>query len=153
MEKVFCLITVYTPQSFCARSQPSHVFPLLAHIRHPTLSLFELIHIGTVAIDKIPNAINNGLLTQVVVDTAFGRLFRIRIMLGQFDPPTMVKYNCLANDSSVEGSKHRAVNRRIAGHSIGVYENQYNVLRLDPDTVKSIVVIDRVPGDRHGYAS
>ena len=66
---------------------------------------------GTSAIDQIPKAISDGMLTVDDVNTAIGRLWRVRIKLGLFDPPTMVNYNQLENDSSVEGVQHLNASR------------------------------------------
>ncbi len=99
------------------------------------------INTGTVAIDRIPKTIEDGLLTLDYVNIAFARLFRIRIMLGQFDPPTMVKYNYYGNDSSVEGNAHMEYSREVAAKSVCLYKNANNVLPLYIDNIKSLVVI------------
>ena len=93
------------------------------------------------AIDQIPNAIKDGLLTEQDIDRAIGRLWRVRIKLGFFDPPTMVTYNKLENDSSVEGVAHLNASRIIAGHSMTLYKNDKNALPLDPTKIKGIAVV------------
>ena len=96
---------------------------------------------GTDAINEIPDAINDGLLTIDDVNTAFSRLFGVRIRLGLFDPPTYVQYNSLQNDSTVEGTAHVAYAREVAGKSMGLYKNNNDVLPLDASKVKKIAVI------------
>ena len=97
---------------------------------------------STKAIDQIPRAINNGLLTIDDINTAVSRLFRIRIKLGLFDPPTFVKYNYLTvNNTDVEGTQHLQYAREVAGKAIGLYKNDNNVLPLDSTNINKIVVI------------
>ena len=50
---------------------------------------------GTQAIDQLAQAVTDGKTTNDAVDTAFKRLYRIRIRLGMLDPPTHVPYNTL----------------------------------------------------------
>ena len=70
------------------------------------------------------------------VDRALGRLFRVRLMLGVFDPPTFVEYNYLYNSSStVETPQHLQYAREVAAKSIALYKNNNQVLPLDPHTV------------------
>ena len=92
---------------------------------------------GTAAINTIPQAINDSLITIDDVNRALSRLLRVRLMLGVFDPPTFVEYNYLYNSSStVESPQHLAVALDVARKSIGLYKNNDDVLPLDPIKVK-----------------
>ncbi|ETO30027.1 xylosidase/arabinosidase [Reticulomyxa filosa] len=93
------------------------------------------------SIDQIPEAIDEGMLTEDEVNQAFARLFTVRIRLGLLDPPTFVEYNYLKNDSSVEGTAHVEMSRVIAGHSVCMYKNNKRVLPLSANAIKKLVVI------------
>eukprot|EP01084_Bolivina_argentea_P169080 293127_1 len=93
------------------------------------------------AINHIPQAIKNGLLSETDINIAINRLWRVRIKLGLFDPPTMVNYNQLKNDSSVEGVAHLNASRIIAGHSMILYKNNKNILPLNSNKINGIAVI------------
>lgn len=92
------------------------------------------------AINQIPSAIQQGLMTEDDVDLAFRRLYRTKFMLGFFDPPLDVAYNNITT-ASVEGSAHLNLSRMVAQDSICLYKNENNALPLDPSTVKVIAVI------------
>eukprot|EP01084_Bolivina_argentea_P041029 75712_1 len=96
---------------------------------------------GTTAINEIPNALKNGLITMNEIDTAFYRLFRARILLGLFDPPTFVKYNQLKNDSTVEGDAHFNISRRISAHLMTLYKNKNYILPLNNSNISGIAMI------------
>ena len=50
-------------------------------------------------------AVQQGLVVTETINEAFSRLFRIRMKLGMFDPPTKVSYNMLQNTSDVKKKK------------------------------------------------
>ena len=117
---------------------------------------------GTSAIDQIPNAIKQGLMTEDDVNTAFRRLYRTRFMLGFFDPPLDVAYNNITvnDDGGVQGEYHLSLSRKVAQDSIGLYKNTNNALPLNPSTVKGIAVIgpqaidpSLLPGNYANYPS
>eukprot|EP01084_Bolivina_argentea_P317679 550831_1 len=93
------------------------------------------------AINKIPTAVQEGKLTEDDINLAFKRLYRTRFMLGMFDPPTMVEYNNITNDSKIEGPEHLNLSRKVAQDSMTLYKNKNNVLPLDPSKVTGITVI------------
>ena len=93
---------------------------------------------GTQAIDQIPTAIQQGLMTEDDVNTAFRRLYRTKFMLGFFDPPLDVAYNNITTDG-VEGPAHLNLSRQVAADSIGLYKNKGNALPLDPKSVKGMI--------------
>mmetsp|Transcript_31135 Transcript_31135/g.50518 ORF Transcript_31135/g.50518 Transcript_31135/m.50518 type:complete len:905 (-) Transcript_31135:13-2727(-) len=95
---------------------------------------------GTTAIDEIPQAIAQGLMTVEDVNLAFRRIFRTRIMLGMFDPPMDVAYNYI-NNKTVEGDANLELARTIAQETMTLLRNRGNTLPLNPDTLKGIAVI------------
>ena len=72
---------------------------------------------------------------------ALRRLLRIRIKLGQFDPPSKVGYNQLKDESWVEGPANLMKAREVARQSICMYKNKNNVLPIGKSSVKTIAVI------------
>lgn len=98
---------------------------------------------GKSAIDQIPNAINQGLMSEDDVDTAFKRLYRTRFMLGFFDPPLDVAYNNITvnYDGGCQGDKHLQLAREVAADSICLYKNENNALPLNKKTIKGIALI------------
>ena len=90
---------------------------------------------GKSAIDQIPSAIQQGLMTEDDVNLAFRRLYRTKFMLGFFDPPLNVAYNNITT-SAVEGAAHLNLSRMVAQDSICLYKNENNALPLDPTSVK-----------------
>eukprot|EP01087_Luapelamoeba_hula_P014948 TRINITY_DN4436_c1_g1_i1.p1 TRINITY_DN4436_c1_g1~~TRINITY_DN4436_c1_g1_i1.p1 ORF type:complete len:494 (+),score=58.07 TRINITY_DN4436_c1_g1_i1:1-1482(+) len=93
----------------------------------------------------------NSMLNQLVpqgkvpkskIAEAFRRLFRIRVRLGMFDPPTMVGYNYLVNDTTVvQSPQHTQLARYVARESIVMYKNNANTLPLNPAKLKTVAVI------------
>lgn len=80
--------------------------------------------------------------TLAAVDLAFRRLFRARIKLGMLDPPTLVPWNTLSNDSSVvESPEHIALARLAAQQSMCLYKNANNVLPLSLSPAPKIALI------------
>eukprot|EP01084_Bolivina_argentea_P317680 550832_1 len=97
---------------------------------------------GNTAINTIPKAINDGLLTIDDVNRALKRIMRVRILLGLFDPPTFVQYNEWYNSSEIEGEAHLNYSRLIASKSICLYKNDKNVLPLwNKNDIKGIALI------------
>ena len=93
-------------------------------------------------IEQMQNAINLGLVNTSTVDSAFRRLFRTRIRLGMLDPPTLVPWNTLANDSSVvESPDHIALARLVAQQSMCLYKNDKTVLPLNSASISKLALI------------
>lgn len=88
--------------------------------------------------EHIPQAVEQGLLTDFDVDTSLKRLIRARMRLGLFDPPSLVPYASIPYEVN-DCEKHRELALRAARESIVLLKND-GVLPLSPD-VKSIAVI------------
>ena len=79
---------------------------------------------GTSAIDSLPSALATGLVNASSIGTSFARLFRVRMLLGMLDPPTLPAWNYISNSSEwVEGPAHIALARRAAREAMCVYVN------------------------------
>lgn len=90
--------------------------------------------------DQLPQAINDGLLSEDYINTAVTRLFTARFRLGMFDPPEMVSYTQIPY-SVVDSEAHRQVALEVAQQSLVLLKNENNLLPLDKSQLKSIAVI------------
>lgn len=86
---------------------------------------------GNGAISKLPQAIQDGKVTEATLDTAFKRNFRIRIRLGMLDPPNSVPYNAL-NGSEALSDPHRQIALQAALKSMTLLKNERAALPLKP---------------------
>ena len=88
---------------------------------------------------SLPQAVQNGLISEKEIDVAVKRLMTARMKLGMFDPPARVKWAQIPM-SDVDSPEHRALARRVADESIVLLRNAGNVLPLRKD-LKTIAVI------------
>ena len=91
-------------------------------------------------VPNVPKALEKGLLTQKDVDQAVRRILKVRLKLGEFDPPEMVPYSRLAA-SEICSPEHRQLALRTAHESIVLLTNRNNFLPLDRGTIKTVAVI------------
>jgi beta-glucosidase len=82
-------------------------------------------------------AVQQGYLSELAIDTALVRLFTARMRLGMFDPPSMVPYSKL-DEKDLDSPGHRALARRIANESMVLLKND-GVLPLR--SVKRIAIV------------
>jgi beta-glucosidase len=68
------------------------------------------------------DAVQQGYLPEVVLDTALVRLFTARIKLGMFDPPDMVPYTKI-DEKELDSTGHRQHARRLANESMVLLKN------------------------------
>ncbi|GGJ38561.1 glycoside hydrolase family 3 C-terminal domain-containing protein [Deinococcus roseus] len=93
----------------------------------------------------IPQALQQGLLTEKDLDTALERLFTARFKLGMFDPKDRVPYNQIPY-SVVDSAENRQLARLAAQKSLVLLKNQNNLLPIS-SAVKSIAVIGPTASD------
>lgn len=89
--------------------------------------------------EHLPEAVEQGLVTEADLDVSLKRLFRARMRLGMFDPPEMVRYSSIpyaVNDCE----EHHALALQAARESIVLLKNKGGLLPLSPDT-QTIAVI------------
>lgn len=88
---------------------------------------------------SLVQAVKDGLISEVEIDTAVKRLMTARFRLGMFDPPEMVAYARIPfseNDSPA----HRELSLKAARESIVLLKNEGQVLPLKKD-IKTLAVI------------
>ena len=90
--------------------------------------------------DNIPAAIRSGKLSQARLDDALRRVLRVRVRLGEFDPPESVPYSRIS-PSVICSAEHRKLSLRTARESIVLLTNRDHFLPLDRAKVKTIAVI------------
>jgi beta-glucosidase len=84
------------------------------------------------------DAVKQGLITEKDIDVSLRRLFRARMMLGMFDPPSMVKYKQIP-DSELDSDAHRQLALQAARETMVLLKND-GTLPLS-SSVKSIAVV------------
>ncbi|WP_238387713.1 glycoside hydrolase family 3 C-terminal domain-containing protein [Pararcticibacter amylolyticus] len=94
---------------------------------------------GTDAYKALVQAVREGKITEKQIDVSVKRLFMIRLRLGMFDPPSMVKY-AQTPFSVLEKPEHGQHALKMARQSIVLLRNENNTLPLKK-TLKKIVVL------------
>ena len=105
---------------------------------------------------NIPAAVREGKLTQARLDDAVARVLRVRLRLGEFDPPEKNPYGKIATNV-IGSAEHRGLALRVAREAIVLLENKGGFLPLDKTKLKSIAVIGPhadlfMPGGYSGIA-
>jgi beta-glucosidase len=94
---------------------------------------------GTNAYMSLVQAVKDGKISEEQINTSVKRLFMIRLRLGMFDPPSIVKY-AQTPDSVLEGASHKAHALKMAQQSIVLLKNDNNTLPLSKSIRKIAVV-------------
>lgn len=94
---------------------------------------------GTDAYKSLLTAVKNGQISEKQIDVSVKRLFMIRFRLGMFDPVSMVKY-AQTPPTVLESKEHQLHALKMAQQSIVLLKNEKNVLPLDKN-LKKIVVL------------
>jgi beta-glucosidase len=87
-------------------------------------------------------ALEKKLITEADIDRNIRGNLRMRMRLGEFDPPEMVPYNKISgSEEPWYGEKHKALARKATQESIVLLKNTDKLLPLDKSAIKSIAVI------------
>jgi beta-glucosidase len=91
---------------------------------------------------SVRDALSKNLLTEAdIVDRVKGNL-RMRMRLGEFDPPELVPYSAITGkEAPWYGPKHKALARLVTDRSIVLLKNENGILPLSKTTIHSIAVI------------
>ncbi len=87
----------------------------------------------------LPGAFEKGYITEEEIDVSVKRLFRARMLLGEFDPPANVSFNSIPQEK-LDSKEHRELALQIARESLVLLKND-NTLPLNKDNIKKIAVI------------
>ena len=90
--------------------------------------------------NNLQKALDDKLVEEKTITEAVTRNFYLRMMLGDFDPPSMVPYQ-LIDKSHLDTPQNQALNLQAARESIVLLKNVKNGLPLDPKSIKNIAVI------------
>ncbi len=91
------------------------------------------------AFPSLVDAIHQGLINEAGLDNALRRLFRARIKLGMFDPPSSFPYGQISA-SEVNSPEHRQLSLRAARESLVLLKNQGHTLPLKAGIARMAVV-------------
>lgn len=102
------------------------------------------IHAGTdlncgSSYNSLPQALEQGLISQKDIDTAIQRLFLARLKLGMFDPQESVPFSSIKM-TRVDTMVHRDLALQMARESIVLLKNEGNLLPLSKK-IRSIAII------------
>jgi beta-glucosidase len=91
----------------------------------------------------VRGALQRGLLQESDIDQVLKSNFRVMIKLGLLDPPALVPYSRIGNESEEPwlSQDHKSFARLITQKSIVLLKNSGNALPLDRERLKSIAVI------------
>ncbi|HEX3627197.1 MAG TPA: glycoside hydrolase family 3 C-terminal domain-containing protein [Verrucomicrobiae bacterium] len=90
--------------------------------------------------ENIPAAVREGKLSEARLDDAVSRVMRVRMRLGEFDPPQSNPYSRISTNV-ICCPEHRQLALQAAREAIVLLENKHQFLPLNPDTLKTIAVI------------
>ncbi len=89
--------------------------------------------------DYLHEALKLGLLNEQDIDRSLKRVLSARFKLGEFDPPEMVPYSSISNET-LDSKEHRDLALEAAQKAIVLLKND-GTLPIKKDKVKSIAVI------------
>jgi beta-glucosidase len=100
---------------------------------------------------NIGQAIDAGILTEDVLDTALTRVFTVRMATGEFDPPSDVAYTAITRDV-IQSPQHRALAEQVATQSLVLLKNDgvpgtgVPLLPADPAGLDQVVIVGNLAG-------
>jgi beta-glucosidase len=88
------------------------------------------------------DALEKKLVSETDIERNIRGNLRMRMRLGEFDPPEMSPYNNIAGtEEPWYGEKNKALARKVTQESIVLLKNSDNLLPLDKNKLRSIAVI------------
>lgn len=108
--------------------------------------------------DHLAEAVERGLVTEEEIDVSLARTLATRFKLGMFDPDEMVPFASIP-ESVINCDEHRQLAYKAATKTVVLLKNRNNILPIQPETMKSILVIgpnagsiDILLGNYHGIS-
>jgi beta-glucosidase len=98
--------------------------------------------------DSVKAALDKGLITEADIERNIKGNIRMRMRLGEFDPPEVVPYSKISGtEEPWFGDKHKTLALKATQESIVLLKNTNSLLPLDKRAVKSIAVIGAAAND------
>lgn len=88
----------------------------------------------------LPGAVEKGYITEENIDVNVRRLFRARMLLGEFDPADRVPYSSISL-AELDTPENQELALQAARESIVLLKNSNNALPLNKERIRSIAVI------------
>jgi len=88
----------------------------------------------------LQGAVEKGYITEKEIDKNVKRLFRARMLLGEFDPPEMVKYTKITR-KDLDTPENQELALQVARESMVLLKNKDGFLPLNKKEIQSIAVI------------
>ena len=101
---------------------------------------------GENTVANLQAAINVGLLSDGVIDTALTRVFTMRMATGEFDPPSSVPYTSITK-ANIEDPAHQALAEQVAANDLVLLKNDKPaaatapLLPLNPAKLNNVVIL------------
>ena len=90
--------------------------------------------------ENIPAALQSGKISEERLNDAVSRVVRVRMRLGEFDPPERLPWNNLTLDV-IDSPEHRALALKASQESLVLLQNRGGILPLDKSKLKRVAVI------------
>ena len=106
---------------------------------------------GEMTTQNISAAIDLGILSTGVLDSALTKLFTVRMETGEFDPASKVGYTSITK-SQIQSPAHQALAEKIAANDITLLQNNNvtgtssKLLPADPAKLSNVVVVGDLAG-------
>lgn len=94
----------------------------------------------------LPQAIESELMTEATLDEILRPLMLTRFKLGMFDPDDLNPYSSISKEV-VNSEKHKSLAYESAIKSVVLLQNKNQVLPLNPDTLKNLLVVGPTTSD------
>ncbi len=88
----------------------------------------------------LPGAVEKGYIAEAEIDIAVKRLFRARMLLGEFDPPELVPYNEISEED-LDTQESRELALQLGRESLVLLKNKDSFLPLMREDIGSIAII------------
>ncbi len=88
----------------------------------------------------LPGAVEKGYISEAEIDIAVKRLFRARMLLGEFDPPELVPYNDISEED-LDTKESQELALQLGRESLVLLKNKDRFLPLMREDIGSIAVI------------
>jgi beta-glucosidase len=102
-------------------------------------------------VPNIQQAIDAGILSEGVIDTALTHVFAVRMATGEFDPPSKVAWTRITK-SAIQSPEHQALAERVAASALVLLKNDdvagagAPLLPASPAKLNKVVIVGNLAG-------